>query len=129
MFFQNKLKAMEERKVVDTVSNSIIKLTDKEKEIIDLVAKLDYTNASISMLLLKIEFLTKDANKVLVEINQTTMTDKVKQVHIATVNQLVERLIKLKTSLFQIETTLKLNNTIEKEVKRQELLTILNSVS
>ena len=58
MFFQNKLKAMEERKVVGTVSNSIIKLTDKEKEIIDLVAKLDYTNASISMLLLKIEFLT-----------------------------------------------------------------------
>ncbi|MBR4314253.1 MAG: hypothetical protein IKP66_05015, partial [Lachnospiraceae bacterium] len=91
--------------------------------------KLDYTNASISMLLLKIEFLTKDANKVLVEINQTTMTDKVKQVHIATVNQLVERLIKLKTSLFQIETTLKLNNTIEKEVKRQELLNILKSVS
>lgn len=129
MFFQNKLKAMEERKVVDTVSNSIIKLTDKEKEIIDLVAKLDYTNAYISMLLLKIEFLTKDANKVLVEINQTTMTDKVKQVHIATVNQLVERLIKLKTSLFQIETTLKLNNTIEKEVKRQELLAILKSVS
>lgn len=129
MFFQNKLKAMEERKVVGTVSNSIIKLTDKEKEIIDLVAKLDYTNASISMLLLKIEFLTKDANKVLVEINQTTMTDKVKQVHIATVNQLVERLIKLKTSLFQIETTLKLNNTIEKEVKRQELLNILKSVS
>jgi cob(I)alamin adenosyltransferase len=129
MFFQNKLKAMEERKVVDTVSNSIIKLTDKEKEIIDLVAKLDYTNAYISMLLLKIEFLTKDANKVLVEINQTTMTDKVKQVHIATVNQMVERLIKLKTSLFQIEITLKLNNTIEKEVKRQELLAILKSVS
>ena len=126
--FSLKERQYKEQQQANKYSDTMLKLTEKEGRLIEMLEHTDYSVEDLSMILMKAQFLQNDIKECIDKISKSGMIKEIVEIQLLTLSQLSKRVEDMIIRLTTVVNNTKQANLIKVEADQKEMLVNLIKV-